>query len=195
MEKVMVANARLLNSTKTVLSATRYGNVMGSRGSVIPLFIEQILAGQALTLTDPNMTRFLMSLEDSVELVHYAFRNAKPGDIFVQKAPAATIENLAKAITQLLGVKENIQVIGTRHGEKLYETLVSREEMARAEEMGDYYRIPADGRDLNYAQYVNEGEIAVSQNKDYTSHNTKILSVEEIKSLLKKQDWIKSAIK
>ena len=141
------------------------------------------------------MTRFLMSLEDSVELVHYAFRNAKPGDIFVQKAPAATIENLAKAITQLLGVKENIQVIGTRHGEKLYETLVSREEMARAEEMGDYYRIPADGRDLNYAQYVNEGEIAVSQNKDYTSHNTKILSVEEIKSLLKKQDWIKSAIK
>ena len=195
MEKVMVANARLLNSTKTVLSATRYGNVMGSRGSVIPLFIEQILAGQALTLTDPNMTRFLMSLEDSVELVHYAFRNAKPGDIFVQKAPAATIENLAKAITQLLGVKENIQVIGTRHGEKLYETLVSREEMARAEEMGDYYRIPADGRDLNYAQYVNEGEIAVSQNKDYTSHNTKILSVDEIKSLLKKQDWIKSAIK
>jgi len=195
MEKVMVANARLSSSTKTVLSATRYGNVIGSRGSVIPLFIEQILAGRPLTLTDPNMTRFLMSLEDSVELVHYAFHNAQPGDIFVQKAPAATIENLAKAITQLLGVKENIQVIGTRHGEKLYETLVSREEMARAEEMGDYYRIPADGRDLNYAQYVNEGEIAVSQNKDYTSHNTKILSVEEIKSLLKKQDWIKSAIK
>jgi UDP-glucose 4-epimerase len=194
MEKVMVANARLSNPTKTVLSATRYGNVMGSRGSVIPLFIEQILAGQALTLTDPNMTRFLMSLEDSVELVDYAFRNAKPGDIFVQKAPAATIENLARAITQLLDVKENIKVIGTRHGEKLYETLVSREEMARAEELGNYYRIPADGRDLNYAQYVNEGEIAVSQNKDYTSHNTKILSVEEIKSLLKKQDWIKSAI-
>jgi UDP-glucose 4-epimerase len=135
-----------------------------------------------------------MSLDESVDLVLHAYKNGQQGDIFVQKAPASTIGNLARAMIDIFGKDNSIRIIGTRHGEKLYETLVSREEMARAEEMGDYYRIPADGRDLNYAQYVNEGEIAVSQNKDYTSHNTKILSVEEIKSLLKKQDWIKSAL-
>lgn len=195
MEKVMVANARLSDPAKTILCATRYGNVMGSRGSVIPLFIDQIKAGQALTITDPNMTRFLMSLEESVDLVLHAFSHAKPGDIFVQKAPAATIENLAKAISQLFGVKENIKVIGTRHGEKLYETLVSREEMARVEELGDYYRIPVDGRDLNYAKYTSEGELSVAKIEDYTSHNTRLLKVYEIVALLKKQDWMQSVIK
>jgi len=195
MEKVMVANARLSDPNKTILCATRYGNVMGSRGSVIPLFVDQIQAGQALTITDPKMTRFLMSLDESVNLVLHAFSHAKPGDIFVQKAPAATIENLAKALSQLTGAKENIKVIGTRHGEKLYETLVSREEMARVEELGEYYRIPADGRDLNYAKYISEGELTVANIEDYTSHNTKLLNVDEIIALLKKQVWMQSAIK
>ena len=194
MEKVMVAHARLADASKTVLCATRYGNVMGSRGSVIPLFIEQLRAGKPLTITDPKMTRFLMSLEESVELVLYAFTHAKPGDIFVQKAPAATIENLAKALAQLFQSPSEPKIIGTRHGEKLYETLVSREEMARAQEMGGYYRIPADGRDLNYAQYYSQGEIAVSQIEDYTSHNTQLLNVEQVTALLQKQDWINSAI-
>jgi UDP-glucose 4-epimerase len=197
MEKVMVAHARLADASKTVLCATRYGNVMGSRGSVIPLFMEQLRSGKPLTITDPKMTRFLMSLEESVELVLYAFQNAQPGDIFVQKAPAATIENLATAMTQLLGAQSKnastLKVIGTRHGEKLYETLVSREEMARAQEIDGYYRIPADGRDLNYAQYYSEGEVAVSQIEDYTSHNTQLLDVEQVKALLQKQDWINSA--
>jgi len=197
MEKVMVAHARLADASKTVLCATRYGNVMGSRGSVIPLFMEQLRAGKPLTITDPKMTRFLMSLEESVELVLYAFMNAKPGDIFVQKAPAATIENLATAMTQLFGAQSKnastLKVIGTRHGEKLYETLVSREEMARAQEIDGYFRIPADGRDLNYAQYYSEGEVAVSQIEDYTSHNTQLLDVEQVKALLQKQDWINSA--
>jgi len=197
MEKVMVAHARLADASKTVLCATRYGNVMGSRGSVIPLFMEQLRAGKPLTITDPKMTRFLMSLEESVELVLYAFMNAKPGDIFVQKAPAATIENLATAMIQLFGSASKsaseLKVIGTRHGEKLYETLVSREEMARAQEVDGYYRIPADGRDLNYAQYYSEGEVAVSQIEDYTSHNTQLLDVEQVKALLQKQDWINSA--
>lgn len=197
MEKVMVAHARLAEASKTVLCATRYGNVMGSRGSVIPLFMEQLRAGKPLTITDPKMTRFLMSLEESVELVLYAFMNAKPGDIFVQKAPAATIENLATAMIQLFGSASKsaseLKVIGTRHGEKLYETLVSREEMARAQEIDGYYRIPADGRDLNYAQYYSEGEVAVSQIEDYTSHNTQLLDVEQVKALLQKQDWINSA--
>jgi UDP-glucose 4-epimerase len=197
MEKVMVAHARLADASKTVLCATRYGNVMGSRGSVIPLFMEQLRAGKPLTITDPKMTRFLMSLEESVELVLYAFMNAKPGDIFVQKAPAATIENLAAAMIQLFGSASKsaseLKVIGTRHGEKLYETLVSREEMARAQEIDGYFRIPADGRDLNYAQYYSEGEVAVSQIEDYTSHNTQLLDVEQIKALLQKQDWINSA--
>ena len=194
MEKVMVAHARLADDSKTVLCATRYGNVMGSRGSVIPLFMEQLRAGKSLTITDPKMTRFLMSLEESVELVLYAFTHAKPGDIFVQKAPAATIENLAKALAQLFKSPSEPKIIGTRHGEKLYETLVSREEMARAQELDGYYRIPADGRDLNYAQYYSQGEIAVSQIEDYTSHNTHLLDVEQVKALLQKQDWINSAI-
>ena len=194
MEKVMVAHARLADDSKTVLCATRYGNVMGSRGSVIPLFMEQLRAGKSLTITDPKMTRFLMSLEESVELVLYAFTHAKPGDIFVQKAPAATIENLAKALAQLFKSPSEPKIIGTRHGEKLYETLVSREEMARAQEIDGYYRIPADGRDLNYAQYYSQGEIAVSQIEDYTSHNTQLLNVEQVKALLQKQDWINSAI-
>ena len=194
MEKVMVAHARLADASKTVLCATRYGNVMGSRGSVIPLFIEQLRAGKPLTITDPKMTRFLMSLEESVELVLYAFTHAKPGDIFVQQAPAATIENLAKALAQLFKSPSEPKIIGTRHGEKLYETLVSREEMARAQEIDGYYRIPADGRDLNYAQYYSQGEIAVSQIEDYTSHNTQLLDVEQVKALLQKQDWIDSAI-
>jgi len=195
MEKVMVAKSRLCDPKKIILCATRYGNVMGSRGSVIPLFIQQILAGESITVTDPKMTRFLMSLEDSVNLVLYAFEHAKPGDIFVQKAPAATIANLAQAVSELLGSKSGAKVIGTRHGEKLYESLVSREEMARAQELGAYYRIPADGRDLNYAQYFSEGAVAVSQAQDYTSHNTQLLEVAEIKALLKKQDWMKSALK
>ena len=194
MEKVMVAHARLADASKTVLCATRYGNVMGSRGSVIPLFMEQLRSGKPLTITDPKMTRFLMSLEESVELVLYAFKNAQPGDIFVQKAPAATIENLAKALAQLFKSPSEPKIIGTRHGEKLYETLVSREEMARAQEIDGYYRIPADGRDLNYAQYYSQGEIAVSQIEDYTSHNTQLLNVEQVKVLLQKQDWINSAI-
>ncbi|MBU3623180.1 polysaccharide biosynthesis protein [Polynucleobacter sp. AP-Latsch-80-C2] len=194
MEKVMVAHARLADASKTVLCATRYGNVMGSRGSVIPLFMEQLRAGKPLTITDPKMTRFLMSLEESVELVLYAFSHAKPGDIFVQKAPSATIENLAKALAQLFKSPSELKIIGTRHGEKLYETLVSREEMARAQELDGYYRIPADGRDLNYAQYYSQGEIAVSQIEDYTSHNTQLLNVEQVKALLQKQDWIKSVI-
>lgn len=194
MEKVMVAHARLADASKTVLCATRYGNVMGSRGSVIPLFMEQLRSGKPLTITDPKMTRFLMSLEESVELVLYAFTHAKPGDIFVQKAPAVTIENLAKALAQLFQSPSEPKIIGTRHGEKLYETLVSREEMARAQEMGGYYRIPADGRDLNYAQYYSQGEVAVSQIEDYTSHNTQLLNVEQVKALLQKQDWINSVI-
>lgn len=195
MEKVMVAKSRLCDPNQIILCATRYGNVMGSRGSVIPLFVEQILAGNPITITDPVMTRFLMSLKDSVDLVLYAFEHAQPGDIFVQKAPASTIANLAQAVSELLGSKLEPKIIGTRHGEKLYESLVSREEMARAQESGDYYRIPADGRDLNYAQYFSEGEISVSQAQDYTSHNTALLSVEEIKTLLKKQDWMQSALK
>jgi len=195
MEKVMVAKSRLCDPNKITLCATRYGNVMGSRGSVIPLFIKQIQAGEPITITDPNMTRFLMSLTDSVDLVLYAFEHAQPGDIFVQKAPAATIANLATAVNELLGGTSPVKIIGTRHGEKLYESLVSREEMARAKELGDYYRVPADGRDLNYAQYFSEGALEVSQAQDYTSHNTQQLDVPAIKALLLKQDWIQSAIK
>jgi UDP-N-acetylglucosamine 4,6-dehydratase/5-epimerase len=195
MEKVMVAKSRLCDPKKITLCATRYGNVMGSRGSVIPLFVKQIQAGEPITITDPNMTRFLMSLTDSVDLVLYAFEHAQPGDIFVQKAPAATIANLATAVNELLGGTSPVKIIGTRHGEKLYESLVSREEMARAKELGDYYRVPADGRDLNYAQYFSEGALEVSQAQDYTSHNTLQLDVPAIKALLLKQDWIQSAIK
>jgi UDP-N-acetylglucosamine 4,6-dehydratase len=189
MEKLMVAKSRLsglAKEVKTVVCATRYGNVMGSRGSVIPLFAQQLQAGKALTLTDPNMTRFLMSLDDSVNLVLYAFEHAKPGDIFVQKSPACTMGDLVSAVQTLFNQNGEVQVIGTRHGEKLFETLVSREEMARAEDLGDYYRIPADSRDLNYAQYFSEGELALSNSDDYTSHNTKRLTVPQVVETLKK---------
>lgn len=184
MEKVMVSKARLCDPDTTVLSATRYGNVMGSRGSVIPLFVDQLLHDQPLTITDPNMTRFLMSLPESVALVLYAFEHARPGDIFVQKAPASTLGDLARAIQELMGRDNEIKVIGTRHGEKLYESLVSREEMTRAEEIGNYYRIPADSRDLNYNKYFVEGEAQISRSEDYTSHSTRRLRVQEIKQLL-----------
>ncbi len=184
MEKVMVASSRLSSTDRAVLCATRYGNVMASRGSVIPLFVKQLLSGEELTVTDPNMTRFLMSLADSVDLVLYAFEHATPGDIFVQKAPASTVADLAQALKELLGRDNPVRVIGTRHGEKLYESLVSREEMARAADHGDYYRIPADSRDLNYAQYFVEGETAVSDHDDYTSHNTRRLDVAGVKEVL-----------
>ena len=194
MEKVMIAKARLCDPSKTVLSATRYGNVMASRGSVIPLFIAQLQEGRPLTVTDPAMTRFLMSLEESVELVLYAFEHARPGDIFVQKAPASTVGDLAVALRDLMGRGNPIKVIGTRHGEKLYESLVSREEMARAEDLGGYYRIPADSRDLNYDKYFVEGELEIAQTDDYTSHNTRRLGVEEIKKVLMKLPSVREAI-
>lgn len=185
MEKVMVAKSRLSGEGGgTVLCATRYGNVMASRGSVIPLFIDQILAGKELTVTDPTMTRFLMSLAESVDLVLYAFEHATPGDIFVQKAPASTVADLAQALKELLGRENQVKVIGTRHGEKLYESLVSREEMARADDHGDYWRIPADARDLNYARYFSEGETQIAEIEDYTSHNTDRLDVEGVKAKL-----------
>ena len=190
-EKLMVAKARTQLENETVFCATRYGNVMASRGSVIPLFVNQIKEGKPLTVTDPNMTRFLMSLEDSVDLVLYAFTNGKQGDLFVQKAPASTVADLAEAIRQIFGAKVPVRVIGTRHGEKLYESLISREEMAKAEDMGNYYRIPADNRDLNYAQFFSEGEENIAQFDDYTSHNTRRLNVEQIKQLLLGLDFIK----
>ncbi len=167
---------------------------MASRGSVIPLFVAQIKEGKPLTLTDPNMTRFLMSLEDSVDLVLYAYENARQGDIFVQKAPASTVAVLAQALKELFNSKSPIRIIGTRHGEKLYESLISREEMAHAQDMGSYYRIPADNRDLNYAKYFNEGEERISQLDDYTSHNTERLNVDQVKVLLLKLDYIKEAL-
>lgn len=194
MEKLMVAQSRLCATGETVLCATRYGNVMGSRGSVIPLFLEQLRANKPLTLTDPNMTRFLMTLEESVDLVLYAFANANPGDIFVQKAPASTVGDLAQAMKELLGSNNEIKIIGTRHGEKLYESLLSREEMARAEDLGAYYRVPADSRDLNYAKYFVEGETDVSALDDYTSHNTHRLDVEGVKQTLLKLDIIREAV-
>lgn len=194
MEKLMVAKSRLCDPRKTILCATRYGNVMGSRGSVIPLFLKQLQEGANLTITDPKMTRFLMSLDESVELVLYAFSHAKTGDIFVQKSPACTIEVLARAMQELVNKKSKIQTIGTRHGEKLYETLVSREEMARAKSLKGYYQIPADGRDLNYEKYFSEGESAVSEAIDYTSHNTDQLNVEQVKKTLLKLDFIQKAL-
>ena len=194
MEKAMIAKARMRGQGETVLCATRYGNVMASRGSVIPLFVDLIRSGKPLTVTDPQMTRFLMSLEDSVDLVLHAFEYAEQGDIFVQKAPASTVGDLAQALKELFGVDNPIQVIGTRHGEKLYESLLSREEMARAQDLGRYYRVPSDDRDLNYAKYFVEGEISVSASQDYTSHNTERLSVEGIKSLLLTLDYIQEAL-
>lgn len=193
-EKLMVAKARMQREGETVLCATRYGNVMASRGSVIPLFVSQLKEGKALTVTDPNMTRFLMSLEDSVDLVLYAFSHARQGDIFVQKAPASTVADLAQALQEIFGKNDTIRVIGTRHGEKLYESLISREEMAHAKDLGGYYRIPADNRDLNYAKYFSEGEETISQQDDYTSHNTERLTVEQVKTLLLKLDFIKEEL-
>jgi UDP-glucose 4-epimerase len=194
MEKVMVANSRLCDPGKTVLCATRYGNVMASRGSVIPLFIDQLQTGKPLTVTDPNMTRFLMTLDESVALVMYAFEHAAPGDIFVQKSPASTVGDLAQAMKELLQAESEIKVIGTRHGEKLFESLVSREEMARADDMGSYYRIPADSRDLNYNKYFIEGQSEISQFDDYTSHNTVRLDMEGVKQTLLKLDIIRDAV-
>lgn len=194
MEKFMVAKARMQNDGETVLCATRYGNVMASRGSVIPLFVSQLKEGKPLTVTDPNMTRFLMSLEDSVDLVLYAFEHGKQGDIFVQKAPASTVADLAQALKELFSKDNSVRVIGTRHGEKLYESLISREEMAKARDMGGYYCIPADNRDLNYAQYFSEGEEKISHLDDYTSHNTERLDVEQIKALLLKLDFIQEEL-
>lgn len=183
-EKVLIAKARRQEGDETIMCATRYGNVMASRGSVIPLFFEKIKMNKPLTITDPNMTRFLMSLEDSVDLVLHAFKNGKQGDIFVQKAPACTIGDLTEAIKQLCNSNVEAKIIGTRHGEKLYESLVSREEMVKAEDMGRYYRIPADNRDLNYDKYIINGEVDLNGLDDYTSHNTERLNVNEIKELL-----------
>lgn len=194
MEKLMVAKSRTTDITRTVLCATRYGNVMASRGSVIPLLVQQIKEDKSLTLTDPNMTRFLMSLEDSVDLVLYAFAHANSGDILVQKSPASTIRDLAQALKELFSAGNEIKIIGTRHGEKLYETLVTREEMARAEDLGSYYRIPSDSRDLNYNKYFVEGEEKISLKDDYTSHNTTRLDVEGVKELLLKLDYIRGEL-
>jgi UDP-glucose 4-epimerase len=194
-EKLMVAKARLQREGDTVFCATRYGNVMASRGSVIPLFVSQLRDGKPLTVTDPNMTRFLMSLEDSVDLVLYAYEHGKQGDIFVQKAPASTVADLALAVKQIFRSENEIRVIGTRHGEKLYESLISREEMAHAHDMGGYYRIPADNRDLNYAKYFSEGEKEIAEFDDYTSHNTTRLSVEQVKDLLLKLDYIQGELR
>ncbi|WP_272152044.1 polysaccharide biosynthesis protein [Tenacibaculum aiptasiae] len=193
MEKVLVAKSR--NAGNTIISGTRYGNVMASRGSVIPLFVEQIKSKQNLTLTDPSMTRFMMTLEDAVDLVLFAFENANPGDMFVQKAPAATVEVLAKALLEMYKSDSKLKIIGTRHGEKLYESLLTREEKIKAEDMGDYYRIPADNRDLNYANYFSEGEMDMSSVEDYHSHNTERLDVEGMKKLLLKLDFIREDIK
>ena len=194
MEKLMVAKARMRREGETVLCATRYGNVMASRGSVIPLFVRQIREGKPLTVTDPTMTRFLMSLEDSVDLVLHAFEHGRQGDIFVQKAPASTVGDLAQALRELFASDVPVRIIGTRHGEKLYESLLSREEMARATDMGRYFCVPADDRDLNYNKYFVEGEPQVSSFDDYTSHNTERLDVARIKDLLMKLDFIKENI-
>ncbi|KDN96756.1 polysaccharide biosynthesis protein [Hydrogenovibrio marinus] len=194
-EKVVVAKSRTVSNGGPVLCCTRYGNVMASRGSVIPLFVNQIKSGEPLTITDPSMTRFLMSLEESVDLVLHAFKNGQQGDIFVQKAPASTIEDLASALIQLFDKHVcTIKTIGTRHGEKLFESLISREEMAKAEDMGRYYRIPADNRDLNYNKYFVEGETDISSLDDYTSHNTVRLTVDEVKKVLLNLDYIKEEL-
>lgn len=194
MEKLMVAKARCCDHRKTILCGTRYGNVMASRGSVIPLFVKQIKEGNPLTVTDPNMTRFLMSLDDAVDLVLYAFSNARQGDIFVQKAPASTILDLALAVKQLFNAENEIRVIGTRHGEKLYETLLTREELAKSEDHGGYYRIIPDDRDLNYGKYFTEGEEQISLLEDYNSHNTQRLTVPEIKDKLMQLEFIRQEL-
>lgn len=195
-EKVMVAKSRDLNDNglNTIVCGTRYGNVMASRGSVIPLFVDQIKAGKPITITEPQMTRYMMTLEDAVELVLFAFNNGKPGDIFVQKSPAATIETLAKALTEIYNSKSEIRIIGIRHGEKIYETLVNREEMVKAEDLENYYRIPADTRDLNYNKYFTEGESKIATIEEYTSHNTRQLDLEETKELLLKLTSIREDV-
>ncbi len=195
MEKLMSAKARMYGDSGTIFCGTRYGNVMASRGSVIPLFIQQIQTGQEMTVTDPNMTRFMMTIEDAVDLVVYAFVHGNPGDIFVQKAPAATIETLASALKMLIKADNPVRIIGTRHGEKLYETLLNREEMAKAEDMGEYYRVPADCRDLNYACYFTEGAQEVSAAEEYNSHNTRRLDVEGICELLMKLEIVREAMR
>ena len=194
MEKCMVAKARMYGDSSTIFCGTRYGNVMASRGSVIPLFLNQILAGKPLTLTDPNMTRFMMTIEGAVDLVLYAFAHGVPGDIFVQKAPSATIGTLAKALLELLNAQNEIRIIGTRHGEKLYETLLNREEMAQTEDLGDYYRVPADVRDLNYSSFFSSGKAEVSEAVDYNSHNTKLLDVDGMMDLLLKLQCVQDAM-
>ena len=193
-EKVVVAKSRSIAESGPVVCCTRYGNVMASRGSVMPLFINQMKSNQSLTVTDPKMTRFLMSLEDSVDLVIHAFEHAEQGDIFVQKAPASTLTDLAQALKALFQSESVVKIIGTRHGEKLYESLISREEMAKAEDMGRYYRIPADNRDLNYEKYFVEGETHITEVDDYTSHNTQRLNVDEVKTLLLNLDYIQEML-
>ncbi len=194
LEKVMVAKSRTINNNKTIICGTRYGNVMASRGSVIPLFIEQIKLNKNITITDPNMTRFLMSLNDAVDLVLYAFSHGQQGDIYVQKSPAATIHNLAIAIKKILNANNEIKIIGTRHGEKLYETLLTREEFAHAVDLDQYYRVPADNRDLNYNKYFDDGEIKVSITDDYNSNNTRQLMVNELVHMLTNLPEIQSII-
>ena len=194
-EKLLIAKSRTIPEGGPVVCATRYGNVMASRGSVIPLFVDKIKGGMPLTITDPNMTRFLMSLKDSVDLVLHAFQNGQQGDIFVQKAPASTIADLAQAIQELFETKDDIKIIGTRHGEKLYESLVSREEMAKAEDMGRYYRIPADNRDLNYDKFILEGQPEANALDDYTSHSTERLTVPQIKNLLLTLSYMQEELK
>lgn len=194
MEKVFVAKAKTVDPDQTLICGTRYGNVMASRGSVIPLFVEQIQAGQPLTVTDPCMTRFLMSLDEAVELVLYAFQHAEAGDIMVEKAPACTIADLAQAMLELLGADNEMRIIGTRHGEKRYETLLTREEYVRAVDMGGFYRIPADNRDLNYEKYFTDGSPELSETCEYTSHNTRRLSIAEIKEVIGELDVIQKAL-
>jgi UDP-N-acetylglucosamine 4,6-dehydratase len=194
MEKVVVAKSR--GSDSTVICTTRYGNVMASRGSVIPLFVEQIRSGKPISVTDPNMTRFMMTLDDAVDLVLYAFEHGKPGDIFVQKAPAATIGTLATALMELMGVpKHEIRIIGTRHGEKLYEALLSREEMVSAEDLGGYYRVPPDLRDLNYGKFVEQGEVRISEATDYNSHNTNRLDITGMQAMLMKLRFMQATVR
>jgi UDP-N-acetylglucosamine 4,6-dehydratase/5-epimerase len=195
MEKIIIAKSRTVSTEKTCISITRYGNVMASRGSVIPLFIQQIKSGQDLTITNPEMTRYLMDLEEAVELVIYAFEHAKTGDIIVQKSPASTVGDLAEAIRQLFDPKHNIKLIGTRHGEKLYETLLTKEEFFKAKDLGNYYRVPADNRDLNYDEYFVEGNEKLSTMDEYNSHNTKRLNIDEVKRKLLSLSYIKEEIK
>ncbi|MDJ0304944.1 polysaccharide biosynthesis protein [Dehalobacter sp.] len=195
MEKIMVAKSRTVDSSKTIICGTRYGNVMASRGSVIPLFVQQIKSDGPLTVTDSNMTRYLMSIDDAVELVLFAFKHANQGDLFIQKAPASTIADLVLAVKEIFQANNEVKIIGTRHGEKVYETLLSREEMAKAEDLGDYYRIPADTRTLNYDQYFESGDESLSASLEYNSHNTQRLDIPAVKELLLSLDYIQSELK